>query len=407
MWRCAYFQPLCHTLRVAGQFGTPSIRNSLHRQFAKRSKAKDAAIAGDRTSAINHVVKHVESTFGKGSLMRLSAATATSIDPADVVPSGSLGLDIALGIGGLPLGRVVELFGPESSGKTTLTLHVIAEAQKKGLTTCFIDAEHALDPVYAQKLGVNLSDLLLSQPDSGEQALEICDTLVQSGAVDVIIIDSVAALAPRAELEGEMGASHIGLQARLLSQAMRKLTHSLHEKNTLLIFINQIRMKIGVLFGNPETTSGGNALKFYSSVRLEIRRTGYVKKGADISGISVRVKTVKNKLYPPFRSALFDIDFGKGISRSGELVDLGTSLGLLQKSGAWYSWGDRQLGQGREKTKLLLEEDASLADALEAAIREGLQKSGGNFVMTSEEENVESDAVVEVAEAEEAVSAGK
>ena len=294
---------------------------------------------------------------------------AGDVHDIDSISTGSLGLDIALGVGGLPRGRVVEIYGPESSGKTTLTLQVIAEAQKKGGTAAFVDAEHALDPIYAQKLGVNVEDLLVSQPDTGEQALEIADMLVRSGAVDVIVIDSVAALTPKAEIEGDMGDSHMGLQARLMSQALRKLTANIKRTNTLVIFINQIRMKIGVMFGNPETTTGGNALKFYSSVRLDIRRIGNIKKGDEIVGSETRVKVVKNKVAPPFRQAEFDIFYGEGISREGEIIDLGVKLGIVDKAGAWYSYNGDRIGQGKDNVRNFLKENPDLAADIDAKVR--------------------------------------
>ena len=300
----------------------------------------------DKTKALDAALAQIERAFGKGSIMRLGKnQKAVEIE---TIPTGSLGLDIALGVGGLPRGRVIEIYGPESSGKTTLTLHVIAEAQKKGGVCAFVDAEHALDPVYARKLGVNLEDLLISQPDTGEQALEITDTLVRSGAIDVLVIDSVAALTPRAEIEGEMGDSMPGLQARLMSQALRKLTASISRSNTMVIFINQIRMKIGVMYGSPETTTGGNALKFYASVRLDIRRIGAIKDREEVVGNQTRVKVVKNKVAPPFKQVEFDIMYGEGVSKSGELVDLGVKAGVVEKSGAWFSYDSTRLGQGRE-----------------------------------------------------------
>ena len=317
--------------------------------------------AMDRNKALEAAVAHIERAFGKGSIMRLGQRETVE---ADVVPSGSLGLDIALGIGGLPRGRVVEIYGPEASGKTTLALHVVAEAQKKGGTCAFVDAEHALDPIYAGKLGVDVDDLLISQPDTGEQALEITDTLVRSGAIDVLVIDSVAALVPRAELEGEMGDSHMGLQARLMSQALRKLTASVSRSRCMIIFINQIRMKIGVMFGNPETTTGGHALKFYASVRLEIRRIGAIKDRDEIIGNQTRVKVVKNKLAPPFKRVEFDIIFGEGISRTGELIDLGLQAGVVEKSGSWYSYDSERIGQGRENAKKYLAERFFWPDAV-------------------------------------------
>jgi len=321
----------------------------------------------DKKKALEAAISQIDKAFGKGSLMRLGDREVVEIES---ISTGSLSLDIALGIGGLPKGRIVEIYGPESSGKTTLALQVAAEAQKKGGVAAFIDAEHALDPIYAQKLGVKLDDLLISQPDAGEQALEIADTLVRSGAVDVLIIDSVAALTPRAELEGEMGDSLPGLQARLMSQALRKLTGSISKSNTLVIFINQIRMKIGVMFGSPETTTGGNALKFYASVRLDIRRIGAIKKGEDVVGNQTRVKVVKNKVAPPFKQVEFDIMYGEGISYVGELVDLGVKANVLEKSGAWLSYNGERIGQGRENAKQFLRDNADIAAQLAAAIRE-------------------------------------
>ncbi|HHQ41640.1 MAG TPA: recombinase RecA [Chromatiales bacterium] len=324
----------------------------------------------NRKKALAAALTQIERQFGKGSVMRLGDGSAAR--DVDVISTGSLGLDIALGIGGLPRGRVVEIYGPESSGKTTLTLQVIAEAQKAGGTAAFIDAEHALDPVYAEKLGVNVEDLLVSQPDTGEQALEIADMLVRSGAIDVVVIDSVAALTPKAEIEGEMGDSHVGLQARLMSQALRKLTANIKRSNTLVIFINQIRMKIGVMFGNPETTTGGNALKFYSSVRLDIRRTGTIKKGDEAIGNETRVKVVKNKLAPPFKQAEFEILYGEGISREGEILDLGVRQGIVDKSGAWYSYQGERIGQGKENARQFLREHPETAAEIERRIREQL-----------------------------------
>ena len=322
----------------------------------------------DKTKALDAALSQIERAFGKGSIMRLGKnQKAVEIE---TVPTGSLGLDIALGVGGLPRGRVVEIYGPESSGKTTLTLHVIAEAQKKGGVCAFVDAEHALDPIYAKKLGVNLNDLLISQPDTGEQALEITDTLVRSGAIDVLVIDSVAALTPRAEIEGEMGDSQPGLQARLMSQALRKLTASISRSNTMVIFINQIRMKIGVMYGSPETTSGGNALKFYASVRLDIRRIGAIKEREQVVGNQTRVKVVKNKVAPPFKQVEFDIMYGEGVSKEGELIDLGAKAGVVEKSGAWFSFDSVRLGQGRENAKAFLKTSPETADRIERAIRE-------------------------------------
>ncbi len=322
----------------------------------------------DKTKALDAALSQIERAFGKGSIMRLGKnQQAVEIE---TVSTGSLGLDIALGVGGLPRGRVIEIYGPESSGKTTLTLHVIAEAQKKGGVCAFVDAEHALDPVYAKKLGVNLNDLLISQPDTGEQALEITDTLVRSGAIDVLVIDSVAALTPRAEIEGEMGESQPGLQARLMSQALRKLTASISRSNTMVIFINQIRMKIGVMYGSPETTSGGNALKFYASVRLDIRRIGAIKDHDQVVGNQTRVKVVKNKVAPPFKQVEFDIMYGEGVSKAGELIDLGVKAGVVEKSGAWFSFDSIRLGQGRENAKAHLKANPEMADRIERSIRE-------------------------------------
>ena len=322
----------------------------------------------DKTKALDAALSQIERAFGKGSIMRLGKnQKAVEIE---TVPTGSLGLDIALGVGGLPRGRVIEIYGPESSGKTTLTLHVIAEAQKRGGVCAFVDAEHALDPVYARKLGVNLEDLLISQPDTGEQALEITDTLVRSGAVDVLVIDSVAAHTPRAEIEGEMGDVQPGLQARLMSLALRKLTASISRSNTMVIFINQIRMKIGVMYGSPETTTGGNALKFYASVRLDIRRIGAIKDREEVTGNQTRVKVVKNKVAPPFKQVEFDIMYGEGISKVGELVDLGVKAGVVDKAGAWFSYDSQRLGQGRENAKQFLRDNPDLAARIELAIRE-------------------------------------
>jgi recombination protein RecA len=321
----------------------------------------------DKQKALEAALSQIERAHGKGSIMKLGQQTAVEVES---VPTGSLGLDIALGIGGLPRGRVVEIYGPESSGKTTLALHVLAEAQKLGGTCAFIDAEHALDPGYAKKLGVNLDDLLISQPDAGEQALEIADTLVRSGAIDVMVIDSVAALVPRAELEGEMGDNHVGLHARLMSQALRKLTGSINRSRTMVIFINQIRMKIGVMFGSPETTTGGNALKFYSSVRLDIRRIGQIKDRDNVVGNQTRVKVVKNKVAPPFKVVEFDIMYGEGVSKTGELLDLGVNAGIVEKSGAWFSYKDQRIGQGRENSKTFLKDNPEVALEIERRIRE-------------------------------------
>jgi len=321
----------------------------------------------DKEKALEQALAHIDRAFGKGSVMKLGQNT-TAV-PTEAISTGSLGLDIALGIGGLPKGRVIEVYGPESSGKTTLTLHVVAEAQKKGGICAFVDAEHALDPAYARKLGVDVDELLISQPDTGEQALEIADTLVRSGAIDVLVIDSVAALTPRAELEGEMGDTHVGLQARLMSQALRKLTGSISKSGCMVIFINQIRMKIGVMFGSPETTSGGNALKFYASVRLDIRRIGALKDRDEIVGNQTRVKVVKNKVAPPFKVVEFDIMYGQGISKMGELLDLGVKAGVVEKSGSWFSCEDQRIGQGRENAKEFLTENPDIAERIETAVR--------------------------------------
>ena len=332
----------------------------------------------DRSKALDAALGQIERAFGKGSIMRLGQREK-AVD-AEVVSTGSLGLDIALGIGGLPRGRIVEIYGPESSGKTTLALQVIAEAQKAGGACAFIDAEHALDPSYATKLGVNIDELLISQPDAGEQALEIADTLVRSGAIDVLVVDSVAALVPRAELEGEMGDSHMGLQARLMSQALRKLTASISKSRSMVIFINQIRMKIGVMFGNPETTTGGNALKFYASVRLDIRRIGSIKERDVVVGNQTRVKVVKNKMAPPFRVVEFDIMYGEGISKNGELIDLGVAAGVVEKSGAWFSYGSQRIGQGRENAKTFLKENPAIAAEIEKAIRQNAGIVAGHMM---------------------------
>ena len=350
-------------------------------QTALRLVDKDTM---DKNKALDAAVAQIERAFGKGSVMRLGQRE-NAVD-IDVVSTGSLGLDIALGIGGLPRGRVVEVYGPESSGKTTLALHVVAEAQKRGGTCAFVDAEHALDPAYARKLGVNIDDLLISQPDAGEQALEIADTLVRSGAVDVLVVDSVAALVPRAELEGEMGDTHVGLQARLMSQALRKLTSSVSRSNCMIIFINQIRMKIGVMFGNPETTTGGNALKFYASVRLEIRRIGAIKDRDEVVGNQTRVKVVKNKMAPPFKTVEFDIMYGEGVSKMGELLDLGLKAGVVEKSGSWYSYKSERIGQGRENAKNFLRENVAMSTDIENLIRE---QSGlvATAMMTGEDDN--------------------
>ena len=321
----------------------------------------------DKTKALEAAIGQIEKAFGKGSVMKLGQRD--SVVDIQAISTGSLGLDIALGIGGFPKGRIIEIYGPESSGKTTLALHAVAEAQASGGNCAFVDAEHALDPTYARKLGVNLDDLLISQPDAGEQALEIADTLVRSGAIDVLVVDSVAALVPRAELEGEMGDHHVGLHARLMSQALRKLTSSIARSNCLVIFINQIRLKIGVMFGNPETTTGGNALKFYASVRLDIRRIGAIKDKDDVVGNQTRVKVVKNKVAAPFRTVEFDIMYAEGISKTGELLDLGVSAGLVEKSGSWFSYGSQRIGQGRENAKTFMQENPDIANELETAIR--------------------------------------
>jgi recombination protein RecA len=325
-------------------------------------------ISMDKSKALDAALSQIERAFGKGSIMRLGQ-NETAVEVA-TIPTGSLGLDIALGIGGLPRGRIIEIYGPESSGKTTLALHAVAEAQKAGGICGFIDAEHALDATYARKLGVKLDDLLISQPDTGEQALEIADTLVRSGAIDVLVVDSVAALTPRAEIEGEMGDQLPGLQARLMSQALRKLTASISRSNTMVVFINQIRMKIGVMFGSPETTTGGHALKFYASIRLDIRRIGAIKERDEVVGNQTRVKVVKNKLAPPFKQVEFDIMYGEGISKTGELIDLGVKAGIVEKSGAWFSYDSQRLGQGRENAKLFLKDNPGIADSIEKAIRQ-------------------------------------
>lgn len=320
----------------------------------------------EKDKALDAALSQIERAFGKGSIMRLGQNPNVDIE---AISTGSLGIDIALGIGGLPKGRIIEIYGPESSGKTTLALSVIAQSQKKGGTCAFIDAEHALDPSYAKKIGVDIDNLLISQPDAGEQALEIADTLVRSGAIDILVVDSVAALVPKAELEGEMGDSHMGLQARLMSQALRKLTSTVSRSNTLIIFINQIRMKIGVMFGNPETTTGGNALKFYASVRIDIRRIGSIKDKEDVIGSQTRVKIVKNKVAPPFKIVDFDIMYGEGISKTGELIDLGVKAGIVEKAGAWFSYKGEKLGQGRENAKLFLKENPAVAEEIENKIR--------------------------------------
>jgi recombination protein RecA len=344
----------------------------------------------DKSKALDAALSQIERNFGKGSIMRLGKNMAAM--DVDTVSTGSLGLDIALGIGGLPRGRVVEIYGPESSGKTTLALHCLAEAQKKGGICAFIDAEHALDPIYARKLGVNVDDLLISQPDAGEQALEIADTLVRSGAVDILVIDSVAALVPRAELEGEMGDSQPGLQARLMSQALRKLTASINRSNTMVIFINQIRMKIGVMYGSPETTTGGHALKFYASVRLDIRRIGAIKERDEVVGNQTRVKVVKNKLAPPFKQVEFDIMYGEGVSKNGELIDLGVKAGVVEKSGAWFSYDSQRIGQGRENAKTFLKSNPDIAGKIEIAIRQNAGLIAEKILAGEEGEGKDDDA---------------
>ena len=341
----------------------------------------------NRKKALAAALGQIEKQFGKGSVMRLGESVAAR--DIETVSTGSLGLDIALGVGGLPRGRVVEIYGPESSGKTTLTLQVVAEIQKTGGTAAFVDAEHALDPVYAEKVGVNVDDLLISQPDTGEQALEITDMLVRSGAVDVVVVDSVAALTPKAEIEGEMGDSHMGLQARLMSQALRKLTGNIKRSNCLVIFINQIRMKIGVMFGNPETTTGGNALKFYSSVRLDIRRVGSIKKGEEVIGSETRVKVVKNKVSPPFKTADFEILYGHGISREGEIIDIGVRENIIEKSGAWFSYGGERIGQGKENARDFLLQHPEVAAEMEAKVRERLLPRKGGAEAVKDEHELE------------------
>jgi recombination protein RecA len=336
----------------------------------RKNLTGEEQVDDNRKQALSVALSQIEKQFGKGAIMRMG--DGTTIPDVDVISSGSLALDVALGVGGLPRGRVVEIYGPEASGKTTLTLQVIAEAQKAGGTAAFVDAEHALDPQYAENLGVKVEDLLVSQPDTGEQALEITDMLVRSGAVDIVVVDSVAALTPKAEIEGEMGDHHVGLQARLMSQALRKLTANIQRSNCMVVFINQIRMKIGVMFGNPETTTGGNALKFYSSVRIDIRRIGAIKKGEEVIGNQTRVKVVKNKMAPPFRQAEFEILYGKGISKLGELIDLGVANGIVEKSGAWYSYEKDRIGQGKENVRAFLEEHPEMAADIESRLREML-----------------------------------
>ena len=344
----------------------------------------------DKSKALDAALGQIEKNFGKGSIMKLGQQE--SAVELEAISTGSLGLDIALGIGGLPKGRIIEIYGPESSGKTTLALHAVAEAQKVGGTCAFVDAEHALDPSYAKKLGVNVEDLLISQPDAGEQALEIADTLVRSGAIDVLVVDSVAALVPRAELEGEMGDHHVGLQARLMSQALRKLTSSVARSNTLIVFINQIRMKIGVMFGNPETTTGGNALKFYSSVRMEIRRIGAIKDKDDVVGNHTRVKVVKNKVAPPFKTIEFDIMYGEGVSKAGELIDLGVQAGIVEKSGSWFSYDSQRIGQGKENVRTFLKENPQIADEIEHKIRENAGIISNEMMTPPEASSVDVDS---------------
>jgi len=357
LWDNLGFGVILTSARRPGQGGVFNLKGS-------------STVDDNRKKALAAALSQIEKQFGKGSVMRMGDAGA--IPNIEAVSTGSLGLDIALGIGGLPRGRVVEIYGPESSGKTTLTLHAVAEAQRAGGTAAFVDAEHALDPSYAEKLGVNMDELLVSQPDTGEQALEITDMLVRSGAVDLVVIDSVAALTPKAEIEGEMGDSHVGLQARLMSQALRKLTANIKRSNAIVIFINQIRMKIGVMFGSPETTSGGNALKFYASVRLDIRRIGSIKRGAEVVGNETRVKVVKNKVAPPFREVTFDILYGEGISREGEMIDLGSGASIIDKSGAWYSYNGQRIGQGKDNVRNFLKENPDIAAEIDAKIREAL-----------------------------------
>jgi len=375
-------------MALANKSGSKSDKNKTSKAGKAGNFENSTGTAGDnpeRERALTAALAQIERQFGKGSMMRLGDQEHVAIPS---ISTGSLGLDVALGIGGLPKGRVVEIYGPESSGKTTLTLQVIAEAQKAGGTCAFIDAEHALDPLYAQALGVDTDELLVSQPDTGEQALEICDMLVRSGAVDVVIVDSVAALTPRAEIEGDMGDSHVGLQARLMSQALRKMTGNIKQSNTLVVFINQIRMKIGVMFGSPETTTGGNALKFYSSVRLDIRRIGAVKDGDEVVGNETRVKVVKNKVAPPFRQTEFQILYGQGIHRTGEILELGVQQGIVEKSGAWYAYKSDRIGQGRKNAAEFLDENPAMRDEIEQSIRDELMPKLG------ESEEVAADVVI-------------
>lgn len=359
----------------------------LHPDQKSDRLCSEMASKGAKFEALKTAMDTIEKQFGKGSIMKMGSEGM--IKDIDVIPTGCLALDLALGVGGVPRGRVVEVFGPEASGKTTLALHMVAEAQKKGGSAAFIDAEHALDPLYASKIGVNIDDLLVSQPDTGEQALEITETLVRSGAVDIVVIDSVAALVPRAEIEGEMGDTHMGLQARLMSQALRKLAGAISKSKTTVVFINQIRMKIGVMFGNPETTPGGRALKFYSSVRLDIRRIGSIKEGQDILGNRTRVKVVKNKVAPPFRMAEFDIMFNEGISKEGNLLDVGAEMGVVEKSGAWYQFGKDKLGQGREAAKAFLKDNPKIGEAIEKKIRLAVKKGDDQLLAVGVEENKE------------------
>lgn len=350
------------------------------------NEMKEVTILADRSAALESALRQIEKQFGKGSIMRLGESAHSQIE---TIPSGSLALDIALGVGGFPRGRIIEIYGPESSGKTTVALHAIAEVQRRGGQAAFIDAEHALDPVYASKLGINIDDLLLSQPDTGEQALEIAEALVRSGAVDIIVVDSVAALVPKAEIEGDMGDSHVGLQARLMSQALRKLSGAINKSNVIAIFINQLREKIGVMFGNPETTPGGRALKFYSSIRIDIRRVESIKQGNDLVGNRTRIKVVKNKVAPPFKQADVDIMYGEGISREGSLIDIATEMDIVNKSGAWYSYNNDRLGQGRENAKQYLKEHKDVADIIEQKIRENcsLKAAATNTALDQEEDD--------------------
>ncbi len=367
--------------------GPPYFRDSAVRTIGLNRTQRVGIWVADRKSALEQALKQIEKQFGKGSIMRLGEASATM--NVETISSGSLAIDIALGVGGLPRGRIIEIYGPESSGKTTVALHAIAEVQRQGGQAAFIDAEHALDPLYAQNLGVNIDEMLISQPDTGEQALEIAEALVRSGAVEIIVIDSVAALVPKAEIEGEMGDSHVGLHARLMSQALRKLSGAINKSRTITIFINQIREKVGVMFGNPETTTGGRALKFYSTIRLEVRRGESLKQGNDLVGNRTKIKVVKNKVAPPFKQVEVDIMFGEGISRVGSIVDIGTELEIIQKSGAWYSYGDERLGQGKENAKQFLKEHPAMADQIDARIRELSIMSPGVAVTPQQTEDDE------------------